>query len=524
MAKVLIPTKLESIAKETLAKNGYTVVQDAETPLAELAKAHPDAIALVVRSEKVTPAVMDSLPNLKTVVRAGAGYDTIDTKYARQKGIDVMNTPGANANAVAEEVIAMVLAHYRFIVPGDTTTRQGLWEKKHYMGSELTGKTVGIVGFGNIGRLVAKRLAGFEVRILGYDPILTPARAAEFGIELASLEEIFAQADIVTVHIPGSKGTANLVGAPLLKLMKKGAVLVNCARYGVIDEEALRAIKKEKKLGYCTDVYPEDAPGAKPMADIADIMLPHLGASTNEANLTAARRAAEQLIAYLEQGITTFVVNKDLPDGLDAQYQYLAYCIARIGHRYLGNLPVRRIECSFYGSLQPFSKWFMSPIVAGISPESKAARVLAEDAETYLRDKGISVEIREPDAGKKYGNSITIDLFAGEGSSLQEVSIRGTIAEGLTMISRIDDFQRLYFEPKGSSFIAVYKDRPGVLAKITAALAWAGINIEDIHAPHDQKGMKSLAVVKVNQPVPEAIVERIKQEIEAEVAFSCTVS
>ena len=184
MKKVLIPTKLDSIAAEILRTHGgYAVVQDAKTPLPELAAAHPDAHALVVRSEKVTAAIMEALPQLRVIVRAGAGFDTIDTKYARKRGVDVMNTPGANANAVAEEVVALMLADARFIVPADASVRRGEWEKKAFMGREITGKTVGIVGLGNIGRLVVRRLHGFDCRMLGYDPLVSIERAREFGVE-----------------------------------------------------------------------------------------------------------------------------------------------------------------------------------------------------------------------------------------------------------------------------------------------------------------------------------------------------
>ncbi|MEG0334496.1 MAG: NAD(P)-dependent oxidoreductase, partial [Akkermansia sp.] len=172
MKKILIPTKLQSLAANLLQKAGYTVVQDADAPLMDQAVKHSDAICLIVRSEKVTQEVIDAFPNLKLVVRAGAGFDTIDIAYARKRGVDVMNTPGANANAVAEEVITLILANYRHVVTGDNTTREGGWEKKNLMGTELTGKTVGIVGLGNIGRLVAKRMQGFEPNVLGYDPVL----------------------------------------------------------------------------------------------------------------------------------------------------------------------------------------------------------------------------------------------------------------------------------------------------------------------------------------------------------------
>jgi D-3-phosphoglycerate dehydrogenase len=516
MKLVLIPTKLESVARDILTQKGFRVVQDADTPLAEQIKQHADAEALIVRSEKVTAAVLDALPKLKLVIRAGAGYDNIDTKHARKRGVDVMNTPGANANGVAEEVLAMVLAHYRHVVAADTSTRQGKWEKKNYMGREIAQKTVGIVGLGNIGRLVARRLAGFECTLLGFDPVIAPPRAEEIGVRLVPLEKLFAEADIVTLHVPATAETKGMVNADLLKLMKPGAVLVNCARAEIVNEADLRAAKKEKKLAFLNDVYPEDAAGEKSCADIADLMLPHLGASTLEANWNAARRSAEQLIAYAERGVTTCVVNKGVPEGLDERYQQLAYCIAFVARGFLGlDRPVRRIECSFYGDLQQYAKWFMAPIAAAISRDIAASED-PQDAESFLAGKGIALEVRPTDDSKKFGSSMTIDLLAGS-ETLKPVSVRGTIAEGNIMISRINDFDRLYFAPQGHSLLVVYRDRPGVLAKITGACADANINIEDIRSPHDTKtATLSLAVLKTNKPVPAVTVDRIRRETESE--------
>ncbi len=515
MKQVLIPTKLEKVAKELLAAKGFTVTQDADATLADLAKKYPDTQALIVRSEKVTAAVIDALPKLKVVIRAGAGYDNIDTKYARKKGVDVMNTPGANANGVAEEVIAMVLAQYRQIIPADATTRQGLWEKKNYMGREVTGKTLGIVGLGNIGRLVAKRLEGFEVKVLGYDPVISAARAQEMGVELCGLEKLFAEADIISLHVPATPETKGMVNAALLKLMKPGAVLVNCARAEIVNEDDLRAVKQEKKIAFLNDVYPADAAGPKSCADIADIMLPHLGASTHEANWAAAKRSAEQLIAYAERGVTTYVVNKGVPDGLDERFQQLAYHLTCVARGFLGAAPVSRIEASFYGTLHPFGKWFLPPIVAAITSDFDPSET-PDAAEAFLAGKGISVGIRDTDESKKYGSSMTLDLTAGAGGKLQSVSVRGTIAEGNLMISRIDDFDKLYFMPEGHSLMVVYKDRPGVLAKITAAVAAAEINIEDIRSPHNADGTMSLAVLKVNRAVPAEVQDRIRKDTGAE--------
>jgi D-3-phosphoglycerate dehydrogenase len=310
MAKVLIPTKLDKFAADLLINNNYCVVQDAANPIEEVVKANPDAEALIVRSEKVTKEIIDMLPQLKLVVRAGAGFNTIDIKYARERNVDVMNTPGANSNGVAEEVVALALAAFRYIVPADASTRAGDWEKSKFMGRELTEKTVGIIGLGHIGQLVVKRMSGFDCKFLGFDPFLPAEVAAKLGVELVSMEEIFAKADVITLHIPENDATRNSINKTYFDLMKEGACLINCARAGIINEDDLRAAKAAKKFFYCNDVYAKDAAGPKSIADVADVMMPHLGANTFEANFNAAKKAAEQTIAYFENGVKDAVVNK----------------------------------------------------------------------------------------------------------------------------------------------------------------------------------------------------------------------
>ncbi len=521
MQHVLIPTKLDAIARELLTSKGYTVTQDADTALADLVKAHPETEALIVRSEDVSAAILEALPKLKVVIRAGAGYDNIDTKQARRRRVDVMNTPGANANGVAEEVFALALACYRHVVQGDVTTRAGKWEKKKFMGRELYRKTLGIVGLGNIGQLVAKRSSGFEMRLLGYDPVISAARAEDLGVKLVDLPTLFAESDIVTLHVPENDETRGMVNRSLLGRMKKGAMVINCARSGIVNEGDLRAVKQEKGLFFCNDVYGEDAAGPKSVADIADVMLPHLGANTHEANSTAARRAAEQLIAYVEKGVTTYVVNKGVPDGLDEAFQQLAYHVAVVARHYLGGRPVHQLKCSFYGGLGPYAKWFLPPICAALSPEFDPLQD-PEEAEMFLSERGIALEIRATDESKHYGNSMTIDLSDGD-SAVSRVSVRGTIAEGNIMISRINDFDRLYFLPKGNALVVQYTDRPGVLARITGACADANLNIEDIRAPRDSRNEKAVAVLKTNAPVAAAVIERIQREIQPDVAFAMTI-
>ena len=311
MKKVLIPTALDSVAKEILEKHGgYAVTQIPKADILKFAQENPDLHALIVRSEKVTAEIIDAAPQLKVIVRAGAGYNTIDIAHARAKGVDVMNTPGANSNGVAEEVVALMLADARKLIAADASCRAGKWEKTAFMGTEITGKTIGIVGLGYIGRLVAKRLSGFEPTFLGYDPFATPEQAAKMGVRLVALDELFAQSDYVTLHLPENAETKGMVNRALLSKMKEGAVLVNCARAGILNEADLRAVKAEKKIRFLNDVYPKDEEGPKSVADVADIMVPHLGASTREANYKAAELAAQELIDLDEKGIDKAVVNK----------------------------------------------------------------------------------------------------------------------------------------------------------------------------------------------------------------------
>jgi D-3-phosphoglycerate dehydrogenase len=522
MKKVLIPTKLDKIAAEILKANGnYEVVQDDGGDVVALCTKHPDAYALIVRSEVVNAQVIDMLGGLKVVIRAGAGYNTIDTKYARKKGIDVMNTPGANSNGVAEEVVALMLADARHLIKADASCRAGEWEKKAFMGRELAGKTVGIVGLGNIGRLLAKRLSGFECKLLGYDPMVSAERASEADVELADLETLFAKSDYVSLHIPEVAETKKLVGAKLLGLMKKGATIINCARAGVLDEEAFRKVKAEKALRLLNDVYPKDEPGPKTVADIADIMVPHLGASTKEANANAARRSAEQLVEFDEKGVTSYIVNRDIPEGLDEAYCVLANTLAKVCRLVLGKeANLKEVEMSCYGTLKPYSDWLLVPVVAALGSDDDCTAD-AKAAAKYLQARGIAYNSRKTDERKGFANSITVDLVGNvDATTMKKVSVRGTVAEGTVMISRINDFDKLYFEPTGHVVCFQYKDRPGVVGHVGAALGEAHLNIIDVRHSHHAPSDQSMAIFRVNKPAAEGLLATISGQIGATMSFS----
>lgn len=522
MKKVLIPTKLNKVVKETLEKTGrYQVILEEVKDLAPFIAQHKDAYALIVRSEKVTPEVIDALPALKVIIRAGSGYDNINTKHARKKDIDVMTTPGANANAVAEEVIALILADARHLIPADPSTRAGKWEKNLFMGRELAGKTVGIVGLGAIGQLVARRLSGFDVKLIGFDPVISQEKARSVDVELVDLTTLFSKSDYVTLHIPENNETRGLVNEKLLGEMKEGATIVNCARAGIINEDDFRKVKPAKKLRLLNDVYPKDAEGPKSISDIADIMLPHLGASTKEANFKAALHAAEELIEFDEKGISSYIVNRDIPAGLDEAYGELAFLLAKLCRQLVGrDAKLKLIESSFYGTLKPYANWLVVPVVAALSEDFDRSSA-PKAAVSYLKDRGIDYENRETDDRKGYENSITLDFTATtSANTLCSASVRGTVTEGIMMISRINDFHSLYFEPKGHAAIFIYDDRPGILGQIGAALAAAGINIDDVRNPHDTASVKSIAIIKVNRAVPADVLDRIAASIKADTWFT----
>ena len=230
----------------------------------------------------------------------------------------------------------------------------------------------------------------------------------------------------------------------------------------------------------------------------------------------AATRAAEQLIAYFEQGITRYVVNKEVPDGLNAIYQQLAYKLAFVARHIIGkSATVNTVSCCFYGTLKPFAKWFVAPVCAALS-DNFTSQQSADEAEAMLKDNGIALEIIDGDDAKKYGDSMTIDL-CGRGS---HVSLRGTITENNLTISRINDYDKIYLVPQGNLFLIDYLDRPGVLAVVTKALAEAQINIDDIHAPHDREGVYSISIVMTDKPVPETVAKQLKQEINARFAVA----
>ena len=299
MNKVLIPTKLSDVAANTLKTAGYEVIQDADTPLEKQVAAHPDTVALIVRSEKVTPEIMDALPSLKLVVRAGAGYDNVDLAAATAHGVVVMNTPGQNSNAVAELVFGMLVFAVRNFYNGKA-------------GTELKGKKLGILAYGNVGRRVAHIAKGFDMDVYAYDAYCPAAAIESDGVKaVSSQDELFEKCEVVSLHIPATAETRQSINYALVGKMPKGGVLVNTARKEVINEpELLKVMLDRTDLKYVTDIMPEADADFRILEGRYFSTPKKMGAQTAEANINAGVAAAHQIAAFFKDGCTKYQVNK----------------------------------------------------------------------------------------------------------------------------------------------------------------------------------------------------------------------
>jgi D-3-phosphoglycerate dehydrogenase len=313
MARVLVSDKLDKKGLAILQGAGPLIQVDDKPGLKpdEQAKIIGDYDGLIVRSAtKVNAALLEHAAKLKIVIRAGIGIDNIDVAACKAKGIVVENTPRGNVVSAAEHAIALMMSVARMIPEASATTKKGVWEKTKFMGTEITGKTLGIIGTGNIGAVVVDRARGLKMNVVGFDPVLTKEKAASMGIELVSLDELFARADVITMHTPLLPSTKHIINDAAFAKMKPSVLLINAARGGLVDEDALlRAIETKKIRGAALDVFAvEPIPADHPLLKREEVIVtPHLGASTHEAQVNVAVEAAEQIIAFFKDGTTTNV-------------------------------------------------------------------------------------------------------------------------------------------------------------------------------------------------------------------------
>jgi len=516
----------EKVSAATLAvfaaEPGWEVLTHDQLPDG-LAAALADADALVVRSAvQVDDALMEHAPKLRVVGRAGVGVDNIDAEAATRRGIVVMNTPGANAVAVAELTVGLMLALARKVPTANATMHAGKWEKKNLQGTELRGKTLGILGLGRIGLEVAKRAKGFGLEILGSDPFVSAAVARENGIKLVTLEELIAGADYITLHVGLTPQTTGVINAKSLAAMKKGVRIINCARGELIDDAALAAaLKSGQVAGAALDVFTVEPPEDSPYAELENVILtPHIAGSTAEAQEAVGIQIARQVRDYLRLGVAQNAVN--LPSMSHEEYVSMVPYIdlsMRLGsfmaqaRKGGGEFALEAIELFYGGTLaEAKTELVRNAAIAGLLEGSENVNLI--NAASVAGERGIRIheEKRESHRGGA-ATVLTIVLHTGAGLSRASATVIHDEQPRLLEFDGIDIETPL----DGNLLVCRNLDVPGVIGRIGTILGEQGVNIGNFALGRERSGpkpVKALSVVQVDAPVSDAVLE-VLMSIEA---------
>jgi D-3-phosphoglycerate dehydrogenase len=487
--------------------------------------------ALVVRSEtKVTAAVFAATERLRVVARAGVGVDNIDVEAATRHGVVVVNSPTGNIAAAAEHTVALLLALARHIPAASAALRAGRWERARYVGVEVRGKTLGIIGIGKVGAEVARRTGegGLGMRLLAADPYATPEHTRKLNAELVTLEELLAEADFITVHTSLTAGTRGLLGAEQLARAKPGARIINCARGGVVDEAALLAALESGHLaGAALDVFSQEPPLSNDVltrliAHPTVVATPHLGASTEEAQVSVALDVAEQVEEVLRGGAARAAVNAPLilPETLRALEPWMAL-VEKLGRLYtqLHPGPLHRAELTVSGEIAEYdTRPLKAALIKGLLESVSEAHVNLINAPVIAHDWGLEVTENRSTTVEQYANLVTLRVSA-DGADQPTGVLAATRAWGEERIVRVDRFAT-DFAPRGWILICHNADRPGMIGRVGTALGDAGVNIahmdvgpvtSGITERGRQPGGEALMVLSLDNPVPAATLELIRQ-------------
>ncbi|MBC7357505.1 MAG: phosphoglycerate dehydrogenase [Desulfacinum sp.] len=472
-----------------------------------------DCDALVVRSRtKVTEDLISAAPRLKVIGRAGTGVDNIDIAAASARGILVMNTPGANAMAAAEHTMALMLALARHVPQATQSLREGRWEKKRFMGTELYQQTLGIIGLGKIGTIVADRALGMKMNVLVYDPHITPETAAILGTEWVPLEELFQRSDFISLHTPLTPDTRNIINRDTLALMKKGVRIINCARGGLVDEEALyEALVSGQVAGAALDVFAKEPPEGNPLLGLENVIFtPHLGASSFQAQENVARAIASQIVDYLKRGIIRNAVN--FPSISPRDYERIKPYLAlaeRLGHLQ-GQLcsPLERVEIEYSGPeltelpLDPLTQ----SIAKGLLDPILAEKVNLVNAPMLLKERKIQLVATTTSEARGYTGLIRVTV-EGKG---RKRSATGAVFPGNEIrLVRMNTY-RLEAELEGINLIVQNVDKPGVIGFIGTTLGSHQVNIANMHLSRTPEKDKAIAIIRLDGEAPPEALEALR--------------
>ncbi len=468
---------------------------------------------LAIRSAtKVTAEIIEAADKLKVIGRAGIGLDNVDIPAASQRGIVVMNTPEGNTITTAEHAISMMMALSRNIPQATASLKQGKWEKKKLKGRELFNKTLGLIGSGNIGRIVADRAKGMKMKVIVYDPYIKPETLEKLDLEPVSLDELLERADYLTIHTPKTDETANMINKETISRMKKGAMLINCARGGIVNEEDLyEALESGHLGGAALDVFSTEPPGEIKLMELSNfICTPHLGASTGEAQDNVAQDVAEQIVAYLLHGSVRNAVNvPSISSELMTTLRPYAILLERMGslQTQLAESAILEVQVNYTGTVTEYD---VAPLTTAML-KGLLTPILKDDVNfvnaPYIADnRGIKVVESKSRTSENFASLVKLTVKTLEGQNI----IAGTIfGKEMPRILRINDF---YLEaiPEGHILLIQNQDEPGVIGSIATALGGHNINISRMQVGEEKAKKQNIILLTTSTVVSDEILEEIR--------------
>ncbi len=512
--KVLVSDKLSETAVQIFRDRGIEVDfrPDLGKDKEALLKAIPEYDGLAIRSAtKVTEKILDAARNLKVIGRAGIGTDNIDKVAASKKGVIVMNTPFGNMITTAEHAIALMFAVARQIPEANASTQAGKWEKSRFMGVELTNKTLGVIGCGNIGSIVIDRALGLKMKVIGYDPYLSEERADALGVEKVELDDLLARADIITLHVPLTDQTRGILSAENLAKTKKGVRIINCARGGLVDEAALaELIRSGHVAGAGFDVFSEEPARENPLFGLPNVVCtPHLGAATTEAQENVAIQVAEQISDYLLTGAVQNALNMPSVTAEEAKVMGPWIKLAEHLGAFVGQLtdePIKAVNITFDGVAADMNLAALeSAAIAGLMKATNP-EVNMVSAPVVAAERGIRISRTTQPKGGVFDGYIKLTMVTDE----RERSIAGTVfSDGKPRFIQIKGIN-IDAEIGRHMLYTTNRDVPGIIGALGGILGRAGVNIANFTLGRADVGEEALALLYVDEPVPEEALEELR--------------
>jgi D-3-phosphoglycerate dehydrogenase / 2-oxoglutarate reductase len=522
MPKVLISDALSPAAVQIFKDRGIEV--DFQPALGKdkekLAELVGNYDGLAIRSAtKVSPKILEKAKSLKVIGRAGIGVDNVDIPAATARGIIVMNTPFGNSITTAEHAISLMLALARQIPEADRSTQAGKWEKNKFMGVEITGKTLGVIGCGNIGSIVADRALGLKMKVIAFDPYLSPERAVDLGVEKVDLNELFKRSDFITLHTPLTDKTRNIIDAAAIAKMKKGVRIINCARGGLVDEQAMRvALDSGQVAGAAFDVFVTEPATDNPLFGHANVVCtPHLGASTSEAQENVALQVAEQMSDYLLRGAITNAVNFPSISAEEAPKLKPFIALAEKLGSFAGQLTetgITKVQIAYEGAVaQMNTKALTSSALAGLL-RPMLGEVNTVSAPVVAKERGIVVEEMTREMPEDYESLITVTVT----TERQSRHVSGTVfADGRPRIVNIKGI-RMDAEFGPSMIYITNFDKPGFIGTFSSTLGEAGINIATFHVGREKPGGNAIALIEIDGELPQDVLAKVRALPQVQIA------